>query len=82
MFRYGIVPILLYTIMLIRPLWLSVVRFDWDLLRRSTIIILWLLAMGGLAVYFNLNTNIHCAVIWVVIGRLNCLCGKKKGARS
>lgn len=82
MFRYGIVPILIYTIMLIRPLWTAVVHFDWDLLRRSMVIVLWLVAMAGLSVYFNLNTNIHCAAMWVVIGRLNFLCGKKKGERS
>lgn len=82
MFRYGIVPILLYTIMLIRPLWIAAIRFDWDLLRRCIVIVMWLLAMAGLSVYFNLNTNIHCAAMWVVIGRLNCLCAIPAKERS
>ena len=82
MFRYGITPILLYTIMLIRPLWTAMVRFDWDLLRRSMVIVMWMLAMAGLSVYFNLNANVHCGAMWVVIGRLNYLCSKPKGERS
>lgn len=82
MFRYGIIPILLYTVMLIRPLWIAVTRFDWDLLRRSTVILLWMLAMAGLSVYFNLNTNVHCAAMWGVIGRLNYLCGVPVKERS
>lgn len=82
MFRYGIGPVLLYTITLIRPIWTAVVRFDWDLLRRSMIAILWLLAMGGVAVYFNLNTNVNCAAMWIVVGRLNYMCGKSKEERD
>ncbi len=74
MFRFGIVPILTYTLVLLSPLVRAVVKLDIDLMRRCTIIVMWLLAMGGISVFFNLNVNIPCVVVFVLCGRLNKMC--------
>ncbi len=78
LFRYGIIPITLYTILLIRPIIFSLVRLDWNLLRCCFVLGSWILAMAGLSVYFALNINIYCIAMHIVVGRLNCLCEKKK----
>ena len=82
MFRYGLLPTLFYTILLVRPIAQAIFTLDTDLLRRSTVLLLWLAAMAGVSVYFNLNVNITCIVMLVVCGRLNRMCSMPKEKRG
>lgn len=81
MFRYGIAPTLIYTVLLMRPVVHALIKLDGDLLRRTLVLIMWLAAMAGISVFFNLNVSISCVAMLVICGRLNKMCSMPKEKR-
>ncbi len=70
MFRYGIIPTILYMYLLIYPIVRSIDERNKVCLKQSFLIIVWIFAIFGLSVYFNLSFEIAGFVIFVMVGRI------------
>lgn len=70
MFRYGIIPIILYLWLLLSPVFKSFYRGNKKLMIKSVILISWFLSMLGVSVFFNVTFNLAHSIILLSIGRL------------
>ncbi len=70
LFRFGIVPTFSYVFLLIYPIIRSIDEKNKKCFKESILLIVWMLAMLGLSVYFNLSFEIAGFVIFVMAGRI------------
>lgn len=70
MFRYGIIPTALYMFLLIYPIVRSIDERNKECLKQSLLMIVWIFAIFGLSVYFNLSFEIAGFVVFIMVGRI------------
>ena len=79
LFRYGLIPTILYLYLLISPIVKSVKIKNKKMILKSAVLFSWFLAMMGLGVYFSISFGMAHMLIMLYTGRLfyetKC-CGK------
>lgn len=70
MFRYGIIPTIVYLYLLLYPIIKSFILMNKKLIFKSLVLISWFAAMLGLSVYFNLTFGMAHMLIMLYTGRL------------
>lgn len=69
LFRFGAIPTLTYMFLLIYPIVRSIDEGNKKCLKQSLLMIIWLFAIFGLSVYFNLSFEIAGFVVFIMVGR-------------
>lgn len=69
LFRFGLIPTIAYTFLLIYPIYKSIDEKNKKCLKQSLLMLIWLLAILGLSVFFSLAFEIAGFVIFIMVGR-------------
>lgn len=70
MFRYGAIPTFMYFYLLIYPVFKSLIIKNKKIFRKCFVLLSWIAASLGLAVYFNFSFNLANLLIMIYAGRL------------
>ena len=69
LFRFGVIPTVAYGFLLIYPIFKSIDEGNKKCLKQSLLLIIWILAILGLSVFFNLSFEIAGFVVFIMVGR-------------
>lgn len=70
LFRFGFIPTISYIVLLLYPIIRSIDEKNKKCFKQSFLLVVWMLAMLGLSVYFNLSFEIAGFVIFIMSGRI------------